>query len=218
MKLLVSSTDNEALHFLRQLIRSNGHELLVTGQQDPGILSGMVEDYDYFILNQTTTVNRRIASRLGNREKVIDFSMAKAPMLQFRNEIVSLGLIPETGEQPRKTMSIITDICREDYDQAVQEIFSGANFITQDSSAFDLEVSELLVKPYIMSLLSRKITDLDHIPKTPEYDRILDLSRSVTNYNIDDMRDLIRNNPHSGEIFSKMEENLKRVWNELSFY
>ena len=69
-----------------------------------------------------------------------------------------------------------------------------------------------------MSLLARKVSDLDFIPRTKEYEKVLDLSRAVTNYNVDYMRDLIRNNPHTSEIFSKMEENLKRVWNELSFY
>ena len=66
--------------------------------------------------------------------------------------------------------------------------------------------------------MARKISNLDQVPRTKEYDKILDLSRSVTNYNVESMRDLIRNSPLTGETFSKLEENLKRVWNELSFY
>ena len=218
MKILLSSSENEILESIGQLILANRHELTETGESKPSRVAEMAAEYDYIILNQTTTVNRRIISGIENREKVIEFSMAKAPISQFSNQIISLGMIPEAGEQPRKTVSIITDICREDYDEAVQEIFSGANFITQESSGFDTQVSELLVKPYIMSLLARKVSDLDFIPRTKEYEKVLDLSRAVTNYNVDYMRDLLRNNPHTGEIFGKMEENLKRVWNELSFY
>ncbi len=178
----------------------------------------MMQDFDYLVLNHTTTVNRRIISKLENREKVIEFSMAKTPMLQFRGQVVSLGIIPEAGEQPRKVVNIITDISRDGYDEVILDLFNGANFVTQDTSKFDAQVSELLVKPYILSLMARKISNLDQVPRTKEYDRILDLSRSVTNYNVESMRDLIRNSPLTGEIFSKLEENLKRVWNELSFY
>ena len=197
---------------------ANGHEVLITAEERPSNLSDVLVEYDYLILNQTTTVNRRIISRMDSRDKVVEFSMAKSPLLQFRDQIISLGIIPEAGEQQRRTINIITDLCREGYDEAVQDIFYGANFVTIESSKFDSEVSEVLVKPYVMSLLSRKISDLDYIPRTKEYERILDLSRSVTNYNVDYMRDLLRNNPDTGEIFGKMEENLKRVWNELSFY
>ena len=190
----------------------------VSEDENPSRIAGMMQDFDYLVLNHTTTVNRRIISKLENREKVIEFSMAKTPMLQFRGKVVSLGIIPEAGEQPRKVVNIITDISRDGYDEIVLDLFNGANFVTQDSSKFDVQVSELLVKPYILSLMARKISNLDQVPRTKEYDRILDLSRSVTNYNVESMRDLIRNSPLTGETFSKLEENLKRVWNELSFY
>ena len=218
MKVLVCSTPNEVLDVIVQLMMSNNHELDVTEEVKPAKISAMMEDYDFLLLNQTTTINRRIISNLDNREKAIEFSMAKSPMHQFRNQVVSLGIIPEAGDQPRKTVNIITDICREGYDEVIQDLFNGANFVTQDSSKFDAQVSEILVKPYILSLLARKISDLDQVPRTKEYEKILDLSRSVTNYNVEYMRDLIRNNPLTGDIFSKLEENMKRVWNELSLY
>lgn len=218
MKVLISSTSNEVLPVIEQLLSGNGNEFATTGEARPEVLKELTSEFDFLMLNQTTTVNRRIISRLESREKIVEFSMAKAPILAFRDEVVSLGIIPEHGEQPRKTMSIITDISREGYDEVIQELFSGVNLVTQGSSDFDGQVSELLVKPYIMSLLSRKISDLDYIPRTKEYEQLLDLSRTVTNYNVDYMRDLIRCNPHSGDIFAKVEENLKRVWNELSFY
>ena len=190
----------------------------VSEDENPSRIAGMMQDFDYLVLNHTTTVNRRIISKLENREKVIEFSMAKTPMLQFRGKVVSLGIIPEAGEQPRKVVNIITDISRDGYDEVILDLFNGANFVTQDTSKFDAQVSELLVKPYILSLMARKISNLDQVPRTKEYDKILDLSRSVTNYNVESMRDLIRNSPLTGETFSKLEENLKRVWNELSFY
>ena len=190
----------------------------VSEDENPSRIAVMMQDFDYLVLNHTTTVNRRIISKLENREKVIEFSMAKTPMLQFRGQVVSLGIIPEAGEQPRKVVNIITDISRDGYDEVILDLFNGANFVTQDTSKFDAQVSELLVKPYILSLMARKISNLDQVPRTKEYDKILDLSRSVTNYNVESMRDLIRNSPLTREIFSNLEENLKRVWNELSFY
>lgn len=218
MKVLVCSTQNEVLDIIVQLLISNKHEMGVSEDENPSRIAGMMQDFDYLVLNHTTTVNRRIISKLENREKVIEFSMAKTPMLQFRGKVVSLGIIPEAGEQPRKVVNIITDISRDGYDEVILDLFNGANFVTQDTSKFDAQVSELLVKPYILSLMARKISNLDQVPRTKEYDKILDLSRSVTNYNVESMRDLIRNSPLTGEIFSKLEENLKRVWNELSFY
>ncbi len=61
----------------------------VSEDENPSRIAVMMQDFDYLVLNHTTTVNRRIISKLENREKVIEFSMAKTPMLQFRGKVVS---------------------------------------------------------------------------------------------------------------------------------
>ena len=204
-----------------KIITENGNEVVRTTRHAARDIEQVSSEFDYIILNYTTSLNRRIIEDLNDRSKIIELSLAKTPMLRYRSDGVSLTLLLEAGappDEPKYDLILVTDVSSPVAGAATGKLFSGLDKLEKTAAEHDKMMSELLVKPYIMSLLSRKITDLDQKPATGEYEMILELSRSITNYNIDQIRDLIRNNPHTGEIFAGMEENLKRVWNELSLY
>lgn len=220
MKIALVSPDNDNSRFLKSAMEANGCVVTATASESPEAVNSLSETSDFVVLNHTTSLNRRLMGKMNDLSKVVEFSPAKTPFLQSRGKIISLGLLAlKDGESGfSRKIVIVGDISRNGTEGIVDKLFRGTEVLHRESEEFDKMVSELLVKPYVFSLLARKVTDLDYDPVNGEYDSILGLSRSITNYNVDYIRDLIRNNPHTGEIFSSMEENLKRVWNELSLY
>lgn len=220
MKIALVSAEDEKAWFLRDVMLRNGFSVSLDGTQSIQEIEALSRDADFIVLNHTTSMNRRIIDNLDQREKVIELSLAKAPMKRYSGSIISLSLIDRKLPDGRFEMVpvLITDISREGSGDALDTILAGKDYLTMESGEHDKIVAEVLVKPYIISLLARKVTKPDQELFSREYGRILELSKSVTNYNINHIRDIIRNNPNSGDVFGKMEENLKRVWNELSFY
>ena len=222
MKLCLASTANSSGRYLEEVLKSNSHNVFRTRTNNAGEIEDLLGQYDFLVLNFTTSLNRRIIENVVDRSRIVEMSPAKTPMMRYRGEIISLSIL-RTYNRATDTggsiLTVIEDISREGTREIVEELFGTAmESMSKTAEEHDKLISELLVKPYILSLLSRKISDLDFTPTTPEYDMLLDLSRSIDNYNIDTVRDLLRNNPQTGEIFAGMEASLKRVWNELSNY
>lgn len=221
MKICVVSEENFLSRFIEENSKDTGNVVERVNTGRPDHVSSLLPDFDYVVLNHRTTLNRRIIENLDDTTKIIDFSLAKTPMLRYRNRIVSLALLNDVSEnisEPRYELVVIGDVSAKNAPEIASRIFPGVATVSRTAEEHDRIMSEILVKPYVMSLLARKITDLDQAPRTGEYEMVLELSRYVTNYNVDHIRDLMRNNPFTSEVFSKVEENLKRVWNELSLY
>lgn len=221
MRITLASSGNPNMEYVRDTLEANGVEVFTTSTSSPVELKQRMDDSDFLVLDHTTTLNRRITEAMDDRSRIIEMSPAKVPMGRFRGEVISVGLMEVrtmgSGEY-KYQWTMISDITREDSDSIMPRVFGSQGFLEATAAGFDKAASELLVKPYIMYLLSRKISDLDQDPVTTHYSHLQAMSREVNNYNIDFIRDLLRNNPHTGEIFASMEENTKRVWNEMSLY
>ena len=221
MKILLASPDTAVSRIVSDLMKENGHEVEIIGGQDVRRISSRYGDADLLILNSTTSINRRIIEDLDERSKIIDMSLSKTPMARYRGQFISISvLVSQPGEESQSggRFVLIDDLSPDNAGETLEKLFGKAQFEIKGAQENDKMVSEVLVKPYIMALLSRKVSDLDYECPTNEYGMIQDLARIVTNYNIDTIRDLLRNNPHTGEIVASIEENVKRVWNELSNY
>ena len=95
MKILLSSSENEILESIGQLILANRHELTETGESKPSRLAEMAAEYDYIILNQTTTVNRRIISGIENREICRETGHYWLNIKRWRENIVVSGYLKQ---------------------------------------------------------------------------------------------------------------------------
>ncbi len=221
MKILLASPDSTIARIISDLVKENGHDVEIVGGQDIRRITSEYADADMLILNSTTSVNRRILEELDDRSKIVDMSLSKTPMVRYGGQLISISVLlqpPGDYNQTGAKFMIISDLSRDKANESLEKVFGKVQFDTKTAQENDKIVSEVLVKPYLMALLSRKVADLDYEFPTNEYGMIQDLARIVTNYNIDTIRDLLRNNPHTGEIVASIEENIKRVWNELSNY
>lgn len=221
MKILFASPDNAVFRIVSQMLMERGHLVERQGSSEiTDIVAGYSQN-DFLFLNHKTSVNRRVIETTEDRSRIVDLSLAKTPMKRYSGQLISLSVLvvpPEGDKRAESRIILVDDISRENAQSTVHDLLGNVNLVTKTAEENDKIVSEVLVKPYLMALLSRKIADLDYTQPTGEYNLVLELARLITNYNVDQIRDLLRNNPHTGEIVANFEENVKRVWNELSNY
>lgn len=221
MDIGILGKKNPLTGFLVESLKNDGINVTVlTGNSHESALR-QISGLDYLILNHTVPFNRKVIESVPDRSRIIEISPVKTPFKQFSGEITSVSLLRESDENTvldQGTIIYLEDISIKGNEKFVREIFRGFRFLRKNLEEHERMVSEILVKPYVMALLSRKISDLEYDFLTTEYSKLLNISRIISNNNIDDVREIIRYNPYSSGIFEKMENDLKRVWNELSFY
>lgn len=221
MKVLVASPDNAVFRIINELLLKQGHTTERIGSVNIDEIVTSSEEYDYLVLNQKTSMNRRITERVDSDGKIVDLSLSKTQMKRYSGKIVSLAIVivyPGTGNEMDTRFILAEDVSVHNSDEILANLLGVLNLESMISDEIDKLLSEVLMKPYLLALLSRKVSDLDLEKPTAEYRMIQDLARIIDNYNIDQIRDFLRNNPNTGKMIANFEENVKRVWNELSNY
>ncbi len=221
MNILLASPDNTVSRIVTDVLEENGHSVTQTIEKNLQRIVLSYSESDFLVLNHITTFNRRVIEELEDRSRVIDLSLSKTPMNRYKGQFISLSVLVSPPGENRKSggrFFLMNDLSPENSHETLVKLFGKLEFEQKTAAEYDRMISEVLVKPYIMALVSRKLSDLDYEEATGEYALIQELARLVTNYNIDTIRDLLRNNPHTGTIVASFEENVKRVWNELSNY
>lgn len=221
MKILFASNDNAVYRAISTIIEKTGHQINRIGSTNVDEIVSGYNTNDYLLLNQVSSVNRMVLKNISDRARIIDLSLAKTSMRRYGGQFISLSVLvlPSRELRDLKTRIILaTDISSKDSENTIKQILGEIPIEKRTADESDKIISEVLVKPYLLSLISRKVSDLDYEMPTSEYSMVQELARLVTNYNVDQIRDMLRNNPHTGEIVASLEENVKRVWNELSNY
>lgn len=86
---------------------------------------------------------------------------------------------PDENSDSECRIILAGDVSPGNSEDILKNILGIENIETSTSDGIDSTVSEVLVKPYIMALLSRKISDLDYEKPSGEY-RILPGSSQTT--------------------------------------
>lgn len=221
MRIIIASPDNAVFRAIAGMASASGHMVERDGSTSVEHTVSKYDDADYLVLNQTSSFNRRAIRAIESRGRIIDLSLSKAQLKGYGSDFISAAVLLTPSDEKTDSqcrIMLAADISLENSEQILRGILGSETVETSTADEIDSAISEMLVKPYIMALLSRKVSDLDYERPSGEYRMVQDLARIITNYNVDQIRDLLRNNPHTGKTIASFEENVKRVWNELSNY
>lgn len=142
---------------------------------------------------------------------VIEISSTKAAVSNLKGKIVSIHPMfgPRSIEDARfHDIIYITDISMEGGKELISQLFPGFNTIEMTSAQHDDLMSDLLVKPYILSLLADSVLEED-TPVTGSSHRIFkDLAAISRSESRRVLEDSIRLNPNTSAILDRLMEEL----------
>lgn len=177
---------------------------------DPGLFDACI------LAIPVTEVEAYIASLRGC--PIIEISSVKSEVLKFRDRIISIH--PMFG--PRSILSndlrdiiFISDISPLGSRKLIEGLFPGFKITVMTADQHDRIMADLLVKPYIFSLLAASIGVEEHDVSCSSF-RVLKNLIEISDSESDRvLRDTIRLNPHARRILDNLIDETGRLVNLL---
>ncbi len=170
---------------------------------------------DYAFLALPINEEKNIIKNNLNFNGFIDLSSVKNEMLEFKNRIISIHpLFGPLSYKENKDIIFINDISYDNSIYIIKKLFKGYNIITMSSEEHDVLMSEIMVKPYILSYIS---DSLNSKIKTNSYIKFLCLYNIKNNETIENMLNTIILNKNSYKIIEDMENKLNVLKKSIKY-
>ncbi|WP_287950264.1 hypothetical protein [Acidiplasma sp.] len=141
----------------------------------------------------------------------IELSSVKLRFLKFKNSIISIHpLFGPRSYGKIKDIVFINDISPPDSMGKIQNIFPDYNIISLSADKHDRLMSEILVKPYIISMISRP---QNGSIKTSSYEKYLDLCSISSQESKEILYDTILMNKYTQNVIDEIQGGLDYIKN-----
>ncbi|WP_337861102.1 prephenate dehydrogenase/arogenate dehydrogenase family protein [Ferroplasma sp.] len=162
-------------------------------------------DFAFLATPMDATIN--IIRRFPEYDGFIDLTSVKSKMIEFAGKIISLHPLfgPETYGT-NKSIIFINDISRKDSLADMEKLFQDYKLIIMDANSHDALMGEILVKPYVLSYISK--SENSSII-TGSYSKFLEIEKIKYNENSQVLIDTIKYNENSSKIIKDIEKRLE---------
>ncbi len=145
----------------------------------------------------------------------IDLSSIKNEIVEFKDKIISIHpLFGPLSYEKSKDIIFINDISYEGTIAVIKRLFKNYNIIPMSYNEHDKLISEILVKPYILSYIS---DSLNSEIKTNSYIKFLNIYNIKNNENIENVLNTIALNRNSYKIIEEMEKKLDALKKSVKY-
>ena len=215
MKIAVFGSKGKFGETAEKLFSSNGHE--VSGFDISGGEFKIPEGFDvYFLAIPLASVIKMIKTLKDGM--IIEIGSIKKPLKGFSGKLISIH--PMFGPKSINDLALrniiyIDDLSLKDGDKIIQALFPGFRMIHMTSDQHDSAMGDLLVKPYIFSLLANGVMTGEYDFGGFSYNSMNKFKDLVNSESRQVVMDTILLNPESPEIIRKIREYLDNMENQM---
>ncbi len=193
-------------------LRSRGHS--VDGIHGRDFSRLFLDSVDYAILAVPVNAALSIIESCGDRGKMIEIGSVKRPFMKYRGEIISIHPLfgPLTfGNSEFRDVVYVKDLSVERTEDVISAIFPDSSIRPMTADEHDRLMSDLLVKPYILSLLGHEMGYSNHEMKTGSFVKFQSVASIVDSESPEVLTDTITLNPYSEETIISARKVLERI-------
>ncbi len=170
-------------------------------------LDKYIDDANHVFLSVPLDAALKIIENYNNKN-FIEISSVKKPFKKYAKRITSIHpLFGPMSYNSIKDVIFINDISKENSLSDLKSMFKDWHFIEMSADDHDKLMSELLVKPYIISM----ILDGDYNIKTGSYKKLLEIEKIKHNESKKVFNDTLMYNPYTMDIINDLIERLNKV-------
>ena len=162
MKILVVGSSGRFGATLLNLFKGTGHEVRGVDIQDYGKLKEEMKIAEFIFLAVPASVALGIINEFGATRKIIEISSSKDPFKKFAGKIISIHPLfgpLSLDDLKLRNILFINDISFLGSEDIISGLFPGYNIIPMKSDEHDHLMIELQVIPYVISMLSSRISN-----------------------------------------------------------
>lgn len=215
MEILIVGVNGSFGRAAKDYFIGNGHRVSGIGRNDP--LPDDCGAFDACILAIPVTEVEKYTEKFRDCP-LIEISSTKDRVRKFRGKIISIHPMfgPRSiGNNRFHDIIFITDISPVGSDKLVATLFPGFNIVRMTADEHDKAIADLLVKPYVFSLLAGMLDIGEYGITCTSFNALHDLAEIAITENSRVLEDTIRFNPHTREILVKIREESGRLLETL---
>ncbi|MGC8505519.1 MAG: hypothetical protein ACP5NK_02260 [Thermoplasmata archaeon] len=199
-------------HFKNLDFRVTGVDL-----HNAGTLRMRMEESDLAFLAVPAGEAMEMIEDYSSSQKIVELSSTKAPFKKYAGSIISIHPLfgpLSIGEERLRNILFITDISFPGSIEMISGLFPGFNVIPVGSEDHDRLMVELQVIPYLISMLSSRITTETRL-KTRSRIKLEEVSGISTSQSVTTLLDTIKLNPFSVKAFETMRQAIEELRGEI---
>jgi prephenate dehydrogenase len=217
MKVLIIGSSGRLGTTLLSLFRSIGIDTYGVDLHNADISRTAMEESDLVFLCVPIGTAKKMIDSLEHSQKFVEVSSVKKPFIEYAGKIISIhplfGPLSINKEDLRNIL-FISDISRKGSKKLIEDLFPGFNIIQIRSVDHDRLMVQLQVIPYLLSILSSRISTETALKTRSRI--ILDhISSIFSSQSPEVLADTIRLNPFSKDAFGSMKRTLEELGGEL---
>ncbi|MCL4341775.1 MAG: hypothetical protein M1431_06760 [Candidatus Thermoplasmatota archaeon] len=162
-----------------------------------------MDEVDFAILAVPVSAALSMIQGSSQREKLIEISSVKRPFKMYAGEIISIHPLfgPLTiGNESFRDIVHVSDLSVEGSEGIVSGIFPDSVMRSMTADDHDRLMSDLLVKPYILSIIGHEMGWESHDVKTGSFLKFQSVASILDSESPDVLMDTIRLNPYSADV------------------
>jgi len=150
---------------------------------------------------------------------IVELSSVKSPMKRFSGEVVSLHPLfgPASSKNPDfNTILFVNDISPDGSLQKVRELFADSNIASVTAEEHDRAMADLLVAPYAVSMIAKRIVASNQKFVTPSFANLQKIASILDGENSSVVRDTISKNEFSRSVLEQINNEIMEIRSGLN--
>ena len=217
MKIVIVGSSGRIGVTLSNLFRNLGYTVTGVDLQNVSMLRMRMEESDLAFLAVPAGVAMEMIEAYSSSHKIVELSSTKLPFKKYAGSIISIHPLfgpLSVGEERLRNVLFITDISIQGSKETISELFPGFKVLPVKSEDHDRLMVELQVIPYLISMLSSRITTETKL-KTRSRIKLEEVSDISSSQSLATLLDTIRLNPFSVTVLETMKQAIEELRGEI---
>lgn len=219
MKVSIIGSKGRIGSVLRERISSAGHEILVGADRDDVIDRSLLEKSDLVVLAVPQDEAIRLMETYGETCRIVEITSVKSPMRRFSGKVISIHPLfgpASWGNPDFNTVLFVNDISPEGSITEIRELFPGKNIISVTATEHDRSMADLLVAPYAISMIAKKLVSREQKFVTPSFANLQKLASILDGENASVVKDTISRNEFTASLLEEIDNEIMELRSGLN--
>ncbi len=211
MKVSIIGSKGRIGSTIREKIAGGGHTILLEADRNEPISTVKLHDSDLVILAVPQDEAISLIGKYGEECTMVELTSVKSPMEKFSGKVISIHPLfgPASWENPDfNTVLFVNDISPEGSMEKIQQLFPGHNVVSVTAKEHDMSMADLLVAPYAISMIAKRIVSRQQKFVTPSFVNLQKIAAILDGENSSVVRDTMSRNEFTNML-------LEQIGNEI---
>lgn len=219
MKVSIIGSKGRIGSTLREKISGAGHEILLEADRNEPIDMARLKSSDLVILAVPQDEAIKLIGTYGDDCTIVEITSVKSPMKKYSGKVISIHPLfgPASWEDPSfNTVLYVNDISPEGSITRIQELFPGHNVVSVTAKEHDSSMADLLVAPYAISMIARRIVSRQQKFVTPSFANLQKIASILDGENSSIVMDTISRNEFTSSLLEQIDNEIMEIRSGLN--